>query len=106
MHLLRSSKRLLLIHQNDWFNLLLLDMSLNGIKPIKEERLGSHGVQFIGSLRCCKKVRGRSDFQKGSRVNFLIRSSSAHFVGMMCEGLAHSLQMSKRLIHMLDGTMH
>ena len=29
---------LLLIHQNDWLNLLLLDMSLNGIKPIKEEK--------------------------------------------------------------------
>ena len=58
------------------------------------------------SLGVSDVVKGRSDFQKGSRVNFLIRSSSAHFVGMMCEGFAHSLQMSKRLIHMLDGTMH
>ena len=61
------------------------------------------GVSDVSDV--VKKVRGGSDFQSGSRVNFFSKERFAHFEGMMCDGFALSLQMSKRLIHMLDGTM-
>ena len=38
---------------------------------------------LLGVSDVVKKVRGRSDFQSGSRVNFFSKEWFAHFEGMM-----------------------